>query len=109
MTFGDELGDPTADRVERELSRHRATVWMRAWRDPEVELEAERDALEEERVALDDQISRLRTHGCECLARALDEWERNRARREGLPAASHPDGRGLKNAGVDEREGWGEP
>jgi hypothetical protein len=78
----------------------------RAWRDPELEALAEMDALEEERVALDEQIQHLRTHGCDCLRRAVDAWERNRRRIEGLPAATHPDLRGSVNTGADERETW---
>lgn len=76
------------------------------WRDPELEAIAERDALEEERAALDDQIAYLRKHGCDCLRRALDAWERTRRRLDGIPDPSHPDLRGAKNTGTDERAEW---
>ena len=112
MTLDDDM--PWAAWVERQMwesHEHpvvRRPTHSRPWRDLEVEAIAERDALEEERAALDDQITYLRKHGCDCLRQALDDWERTRRRLDGIPAATHPDFRGSLNAGADERAEWRE-
>lgn len=100
MSLGDDA--PGAHHVElMKVDPTYRPTHSRPWRDPEVEAIAERDALEEERAALDDQIAYLRRHGCDCLRRALDDWERTRRRLDALP-----DLRGSLNVGADEREQW---
>ena len=105
MSLSDDA--PGAEQVERMVvdPTYRPTH-SRPWRDPEDEAIEERDTLLLERAALDDQIAHLRKHGCDCLHRALDDWERNRRRLDGIPAPTHPDFRGSLNAGADERAEW---